>query len=88
MFFSCSFFCVCVLLEYSDKIIYIDLDVTFYPGGMIALGAAGSSKPEHYLQLGADITNTCHQAYDRSGERGIQTYGLEFVFQWLCFTQR
>lgn len=37
-----------------------------FSGGMLALGAAGSSKPDHYMQLGADITYTCHKAYNNS----------------------
>ncbi|XP_077977096.1 mannosyl-oligosaccharide 1,2-alpha-mannosidase IA-like [Glandiceps talaboti] len=34
-----------------------------FSGGMFALGAAGSDKEEHYLELGGKLTATCHQAY-------------------------
>ena len=37
-------------------------------GGMFALGAEGSSDPKKYLQLGAEISHTCHESYDRSGK--------------------
>lgn len=38
---------------------------------MFALGADGSpgDKAGHYLQLGAEIAHTCHESYDRTGER-------------------
>jgi len=35
---------------------------------MFALGAEGSDNKEKYLQLGADISKTCHESYDRSGK--------------------
>ena len=38
-----------------------------FAGGMFALGAAESQRPEHFLLLGGDLTSTCHEAYDRSG---------------------
>lgn len=46
--------------------------VTFVPlclftGGMLALGAKESDDEERYLQLGADIAHTCHEAYNRTG---------------------
>ncbi|XP_064628473.1 mannosyl-oligosaccharide 1,2-alpha-mannosidase IA-like [Lineus longissimus] len=37
-----------------------------FSGGMLALGAAGSSDPQKYLQLGADLAHTCHEAYTRT----------------------
>ena len=37
-----------------------------FSGGMFALGSEGSSDPEHYMKLGADITKTCHESYVRS----------------------
>lgn len=43
-------------------------------GGMFALGAAGSDDEEKYKQLGADIANTCHESYDRSGK--FTSYGM------------
>lgn len=37
-----------------------------FAGGMFALGAKWSTNETHYLQLGADIANTCHESYIRS----------------------
>ncbi|XP_025899161.1 mannosyl-oligosaccharide 1,2-alpha-mannosidase IC [Nothoprocta perdicaria] len=39
-----------------------------FSGGMIALGAehAGEEKKQHYMDLAAEITNTCHESYARS----------------------
>ncbi|NWH82231.1 MA1C1 mannosidase, partial [Piaya cayana] len=39
-----------------------------FSGGMIALGAehAGEEKKQHYVDLAAEITNTCHESYTRS----------------------
>ncbi|XP_074660348.1 mannosyl-oligosaccharide 1,2-alpha-mannosidase IA-like [Tubulanus polymorphus] len=34
-----------------------------FAGGMFALGAQGSSNPEKYMNMGRDITNTCHESY-------------------------
>ena len=36
-------------------------------GGMLALGAKESVDEQKYLKLGADISHTCHESYDRSG---------------------
>lgn len=40
-----------------------------FSGGMIALGAedAEEDKRAHYRELAAQITKTCHESYDRSG---------------------
>ena len=40
-----------------------------FSGGMFALGASGArdNKEEHYVDLGARITNTCHESYKRTG---------------------
>ncbi|CAD5113656.1 DgyrCDS2817 [Dimorphilus gyrociliatus] len=35
-------------------------------GGMLALGAEGSSNKQYYLNLGAEIAKTCHESYDRT----------------------
>ncbi|KAL3883745.1 hypothetical protein ACJMK2_029979 [Sinanodonta woodiana] len=35
-------------------------------GGMLAMGAEGSDNKDKYLQLGADIANTCHESYIRA----------------------
>uniref|UniRef100_A0A8B9PTA6 alpha-1,2-Mannosidase n=1 Tax=Apteryx owenii TaxID=8824 RepID=A0A8B9PTA6_APTOW len=39
-----------------------------FSGGMIALGAehAGEGRKRHYMDLAAEITNTCHESYARS----------------------
>ncbi|NXJ12834.1 MA1C1 mannosidase, partial [Odontophorus gujanensis] len=39
-----------------------------FSGGMIALGAehAGEERRQHYMDLAAEITNTCHESYARS----------------------
>ncbi|KAH3738470.1 hypothetical protein DPMN_045104, partial [Dreissena polymorpha] len=40
-----------------------------FSGGMFALGSQGSSNPQKYVQLGADIAHTCHESYDRSATK-------------------
>lgn len=37
---------------------------------MFALGAEGSrdNKEQHYINLGAEITHTCHESYRRTGK--------------------
>ena len=42
-------------------------------GGMFALGAAGSSEPQKYIDLGGEIAKTCHESYDRSGRNTSPT---------------
>ncbi|POI34101.1 hypothetical protein CIB84_002147 [Bambusicola thoracicus] len=39
-----------------------------FSGGMIALGAehGGEERKQHYMDLAAEITNTCHESYARS----------------------
>jgi len=41
-----------------------------FSGGMIALGAehGGEERKQHYMDLAAEITNTCHESYARSGK--------------------
>ena len=39
-----------------------------FVGGMLALGAEGSSNKQKYLDLGAEISRTCHESYDRTGQ--------------------
>nr|XP_033496944.1 mannosyl-oligosaccharide 1,2-alpha-mannosidase IC [Epinephelus lanceolatus] len=41
-----------------------------FSGGMIGIGAddGAPEKRQHYLDLAAEITHTCHESYDRSGE--------------------
>ena len=39
-----------------------------FSGGMFALGSKYSANMEqHYMDLGAELTKTCHQAYDNTG---------------------
>lgn len=40
-----------------------------FSGGMIGLGAddGAPEKRQHYLDLAAEITHTCHESYSRSG---------------------
>ena len=40
--------------------------LTCFAGGMFALGAADSNDKNHHMELGAQITHTCHESYDRS----------------------
>jgi hypothetical protein len=40
----------------------------FCAGGMFALGASMSSDPQRTMKLAADITHTCHESYDRTGQ--------------------
>lgn len=41
-----------------------------FSGGMIGIGAddGASEKRQHYLDLAAEITHTCHESYTRTGE--------------------
>lgn len=41
-----------------------------FSGGMIGIGAddGAPEKRQHYLDLAAEITHTCHESYSRSGE--------------------
>lgn len=36
--------------------------------GMVALGAEGSDNKEKYVSIGAELANTCHESYIRTGE--------------------
>ena len=40
----------------------------FSSGGLLALGAEGSTNKDHYMGLAADIAHTCHESYDRTGD--------------------
>ncbi|XP_041354886.1 mannosyl-oligosaccharide 1,2-alpha-mannosidase IA-like [Gigantopelta aegis] len=40
-----------------------------FSGGMLALGAEGSNDKQKYLNLGAEISKTCHESYDRSATK-------------------
>ena len=41
-----------------------------FSGGMIGIGAddGAAEKRQHYLDLAAEITHTCHESYARSSE--------------------
>lgn len=45
-----------------------------FAGGMVGIGADDGSpeKRQHYLDLAAEITNTCHESYSRSGKYGAR----------------
>ena len=45
--------------------------ICYISGGMFALGAAGSSEPQKYIDLGGEIAKTCHESYDRSGRNTL-----------------
>lgn len=46
-----------------------------FSGGMVAIGADDGrpEKRQHYLDLAAEITHTCHESYKRSGQWAGQT---------------
>lgn len=50
-----------------------------FSGGMIGIGADDGvpEKRQHYLDLAAEITHTCHESYTRSGERGSHSSWAE-----------
>lgn len=43
--------------------------LTCFAAGMLALGAkdAPQTKKDHYMALAAEIANTCHESYVRTG---------------------
>ena len=45
--------------------------VRVWPGGLYALaGVTDQNKnSERYMEIGADITNTCHESYDRTATK-------------------
>ncbi|XP_074074181.1 mannosyl-oligosaccharide 1,2-alpha-mannosidase IC isoform X1 [Macrotis lagotis] len=52
-----------------------------FSGGMIALGAedAEMGKKNHYMELAAQITNTCHESYIRTGTKlGPEVFWFDF----------
>lgn len=44
---------------------------------MFALGAKYSDDEEKYMNLGAGISNTCHESYKRSGSSHVFCYDVE-----------
>ncbi|XP_064381141.1 mannosyl-oligosaccharide 1,2-alpha-mannosidase IC isoform X2 [Dromaius novaehollandiae] len=63
-----------------------------FSGGMIALGAehAGEGRKQHYMDLAAEITNTCHESYARSAltelKQAIRTNNPLAVSAWSQFS--
>lgn len=52
--------------------------LTCFAGGMFALGAKGSKDEQHYIDLGAEITHTCHESYDRATLKlGPEGFGFQ-----------
>jgi len=63
--------------------------LTCFSGGMFALGSRGSSDPEHFMKLGADLTHTCHESYDRSNTKlGPESFGLSGGREATAVSQR
>eukprot|EP00112_Aurelia_sp_Birch-Aquarium-sp1_P019897 Seg5010.1 transcript_id=Seg5010.1/GoldUCD/mRNA.D3Y31 product="Mannosyl-oligosaccharide 1 2-alpha-mannosidase IA" protein_id=Seg5010.1/GoldUCD/D3Y31 len=51
-----------------------------FAGGMFALGAKGApqGKADHYLELGKEITRTCHESYTRTATKiGPESFRFE-----------
>ena len=46
---------------------------------MFALGAKGSRDEKHFIKLGGDISNTCHESYRRTGAANV-LYKSELIF--------
>lgn len=46
---------------------------TFISGGLFAIGSdyMPPNRKEYFLQLGKDLTHTCHEAYDRTGNINV-----------------
>lgn len=38
-----------------------------FTAGMFALGAKGSRSEKHFINLGAELANTCHESYRKTG---------------------
>lgn len=53
-----------------------------FSGGMIGIGAddGAPEKRQHYLDLAAEITHTCHESYSRSGGWGRVAGGRGGVY--------
>lgn len=57
-----------------------------FSGGMIGIGADDGvpEKRQHYLDLAAEITHTCHESYSRSGDNhGPEVFHFSQVLK--CF---
>ncbi|CAH1798860.1 unnamed protein product, partial [Owenia fusiformis] len=58
------------IAEYKSGRIESKMDhLACFAGGMFALGAAGSDKEDHYIELGGEIAKTCHESYDRTATK-------------------
>ena len=42
-----------------------------FTAGMFALGSKGSRNEKHFVNLGAEIANTCHESYRKTGELAL-----------------
>lgn len=55
---------------YAVAVLYVhftfDLQACF-TAGMFALGAKGSRNEKHFVNLGGEIANTCHESYRKTG---------------------
>ena len=68
----------CMLFSIHDCIIYyvvflslilvyfLHIQACFTPG-MFLLGAKGSKNEKHFINLAAEIANTCHESYRKTG---------------------
>ncbi|GAB1605905.1 mannosyl-oligosaccharide 1,2-alpha-mannosidase IA-like [Argonauta hians] len=67
------------LAEYKINRVENKMDhLACFAGGMFALGAAGSSNPKKYIQLGEDIAHTCHESYSRTATKlGPESFRFE-----------
>ena len=55
---------------------------------MFALGAKYSDDEEKYMNLGAGISNTCHESYKRSGSSHVFDMMLKLFQFWLSVNER
>ena len=39
-----------------------------FTAGMFALGAKGSNNEKHFIDIGGQLANTCHESYARTGK--------------------
>lgn len=53
-----------------------------FTAGMFALGAKGSSNEKHFINLGAQLANTCHESYRRTATGiGPEAFRFEGSFE-------
>ena len=68
----CLCVCVCVCVQ------------ACFAGGMFALGGvhATNGQTEHYINIGKDITSTCHMSYARTGKERSLWVGVARWREW------